>query len=280
MSLAIDSRSTSELAIRVQGRSAVVTGAGSGIGYAVAKALLQSGANVACWDIRLTPELQSLERQYGDRTAVMAVDVASVDEVEQAGLATAQRFGGVDIVVNCAGVMYKDKVGEIDMAAWDRIYSINVKGTLFVNQTLVPYLKRSGCGRIINIASMTALIGLETYAPYSSSKAAVSNMTKVMAAELAPFGVTVNALCPGWVDTPMLSALFDRIGEIHGLEREQAKDEVLRHVPQRRFIHPDEIAFAVLFLSSPLAQGISALDLSIDNGLANTFKPGLHMKHD
>lgn len=263
----------------VKERVAVVTGSSSGIGFAVVKALLEAGALVAGWDLQESESIRKLHKRYTKRLLTLRVDVSDETAVKRAAEVSVARFSQVDIVVNCAGIMYKDAIEDIDMEAWNRINDINLKGTLLVNKHLVPYVKQSRCGRIINISSMTALIGLETYIPYTASKAAVSGMTRALAAELAPYGVTVNAICPGWVDTPMLDGLFERIASIHGYDKERAKREVLDHVPQRRFIHPDEIAFSVLFLASPLAQGISGTDFLIDNGLTNTFKPGLHMRH-
>jgi NAD(P)-dependent dehydrogenase (short-subunit alcohol dehydrogenase family) len=265
--------------LNVKGRAAVVTGGGSGIGNAIVKALLQAGAHVASWDLKDSEALQALQQQYGDRLLSLQVDVADADAVKQAGEKTVSRFAKPDLIVNAAGIMYKRPLEEIELDAWDRIYNIHAKGTLLVSRFFAPYLKQSGNGRIINIASMTAIIGLETYMPYSSSKAAVANMTKVMAAELASYGVTVNAICPGWVETPMLEGLFDRIAEIHGYDRNKAIEEVLSHIPGKHFVHPDEIAFCVLFLASPMARSISAADFMIDSGLTNTFKPGLHMIH-
>jgi len=265
--------------IDVRGRIAVVTGGGSGIGFAVVSAFLESGARVSAWDLTIGDGLKELQAQYGNDLFAVQVDVTDEAAVRRAAEETVGRFGGADIVVNAAGIMYKDALGDIDSGKWDRIFNVHAKGTMLVSQSLLPYLKRSGCGRIINIASMTARIGLETYMPYSSSKAAVVNMTKVMAAETAPYGITVNAICPGWVDTPMTEMLYDRIAGMHGLTREEAKKAVLDHVPQKRLIPPREIAFSVLFLASPLAQCISASEFVMDHGLTNNFKPGFHMIH-
>lgn len=263
----------------VRGRIAVVTGGGSGIGFAIAEAFLESGARVSAWDLAVSDRLRQLQAQHGEALLSVQVDVTDEAAVRRAAEETVNRFGGADIIVNAAGIMYKDALGDIQSDKWDRIFNIHAKGTMLVSQYLLPYLKRSGCGRIINIASMTARIGLETYMPYSASKAAVVNMSKVMAAELAPYGITVNALCPGWVDTPMTEMMYDRIAGLHGLTREEAKEAILDHVPQKRLIPPREIAFSVLFLASPLAQCISASELVLDHGLTNNFKPGFHMIH-
>jgi 3-hydroxybutyrate dehydrogenase len=270
----------SNLQLNVKGRTAVVTGGGSGIGLTIVQALLHAGASVTAWDKTLSEPLQQLQQSNPDRLLALEVDVTDEQAIRQAAEKTAARHPVIDIVVNGAGIMYKEEIGKIDPKKWDLIYNIHAKGTMLVTQSLLPHLKQSKCGRIINIASMTARIGIETYMPYSSSKAAVVNISKVMAAELAPYGITVNAICPGWVNTPMTDLLYDRIATVHGIDREQAKKEILDFVPQKRMIPMEEIAFCVLFLASPLAQSISATEFVIDHGLTNNFKPGFHMVHN
>jgi NAD(P)-dependent dehydrogenase (short-subunit alcohol dehydrogenase family) len=263
--------------IDVKDRVAVVTGGSSGIGLAISKAFLLSGAFVINWDISENQSTEDLLRKFKGRFMTVITDISNEIEVKFATKKTVEEFSSIDIVVNNAGIMVKGAIDDLDLESWDRIYNINVKGTLLVAQNLIPYLKKSTRGRIINVSSMTSAIGMETYSPYSSSKAAVSNLTKVWALELAPYGITVNALCPGWVDTPMLEGLIDKISEIHYISKDQAKEKILRSIPQKRFIPPEELAFSVLFLSSPLCQGISGSDFFIDNGLTHTFIPGFHM---
>jgi len=260
------------------GKIAVVTGGSSGIGLEVSKAFLSHGAGVVNWDIRMTPETERLAREFPDRYRAVVADVTSEDSIRAAAAATLEAAGGVDIVVNCAGIIIKAPIEDIDMDAWDRIYAVNVKGTVMTIKHLTPALKRSKAGRIINISSMTANYGLETYSPYSTTKAAVSNLTKVLALELSPYGITVNALCPGWVQTPMLDqGLVAHLARLHGTDLETARREVLRFVPQHRFIPVEEIAFSVLYLAHPLAQSVSGTELRIDCGLTLTFTPGFHL---
>ncbi|GIP31619.1 SDR family NAD(P)-dependent oxidoreductase [Paenibacillus sp. J2TS4] len=273
------SSNLSRMTFDMSDRVAVVTGAGSGIGRAVAQALLEAGARVACWDIAENEEIGKGEELFGGRVMALKVDVSEEASVKLAVEQTLEKFGQADLVVNCAGIMYKSPLEDIDIKVWDKMYAVNVNGTLLVNKHLAPFLKKSRCGRIVNISSMTALIGLETYLPYSTGKAAVSSMTKIMAAELAPYGITVNALCPGWVDTPWLDKLIWKIASLHDCDFRTAEQMLLEHIPQQRYIHPDEIAFSVLFLAHPLAQGISGTDFVIDNGLTATFKPGLHLPY-
>lgn len=266
----------------LDGKTAVVTGASSGIGAAVRQALLDEGCRVANLDIT-TP--LAAHRAAGDsapddvrRSIFVETDVTSDASVAKAVGEVEQWAGAADILVNCAGIIAKQPVDEIDFTTWDRVFDVNLKGTVRMIRELTPQLTSSGSyGRVVNLSSMTANFGLETYSPYSASKAAVSNLTKVAALELAPFGVTVNALCPGWVDTPMAATgLIAHLAKLHGITPDEARERVLAFIPQHRFIRPEEIAHAVSFLASPLAQAISSTELRIDMGLTQTFTPGFH----
>lgn len=261
----------------LDGKTAVVTGASSGIGAAVRQAFLDEGCRVANLDIVAPPGDEGSQLD-GERSIFVATDVTNDQSVDDAVAVIEEWAGTADILVNCAGIIAKQPVDEIDFAIWDRVFDVNLKGTVRTIRGFTPQLISSGTyGRIINLSSMTANIGLETYSPYSASKAAVSNVTKVAALELAPFGVTVNALCPGWVDTPMAaSGLIAHLAKLHDITEVEAEDRVLAFIPQHRLIRPEEIAHAVMFLASPLAGAISSTELRIDLGLTETFTPGFH----
>ncbi|WP_066304073.1 SDR family NAD(P)-dependent oxidoreductase [Bacillus sp. FJAT-29814] len=257
----------------VNERNVVVTGGSSGIGLAISKAFLQKGANVSNWDIHLTDEVKQLLDEYPSRFQYLEVDVIEESSIIKAMENT---WGTVDVLINNAGIISKSPLESIRIEDWNRIYDINVRGTMLVTKNLVWKLRKSGTGRVINLSSMTAKIGLETYSLYSSTKAAVSNLTKVWALELAKDGITVNALCPGWADTAMKEKLVQGIAGIHNIPNDEAEELILEHVPQKRFIHPEEIAFCCLFIASTLAGAISGQELFIDTGLTNMFKPGVH----
>lgn len=257
----------------VKERYVVVTGGSSGIGLAICQAFLQKGANVSNWDIQQTDEVKQLLAQYPSSFQYLEVDVIEESAILKA---VGNTWGTVDVLINNAGIISKSPLENICAEDWNRIYDINVRGTMLVTKNLLRKLKVSGRGRVINLSSMTAKIGLETYSLYSSTKAAVSNLTKVWALELAKDGITVNALCPGWADTAMKGKLVQGIAGIHDIPNEKAEELILGHVPQKRFIQTEEIAFSCLFLASTLAQGISGQELFIDTGLTNMFKPGVH----
>lgn len=256
----------------LKGAVAVVTGASSGIGAAVVGALVDAGCRVHGFDLQ-PPGADAQHRHH-------AVDVTDDVSVTRAVEEVLEEGAPVRVLVNCAGIIAKQPIEALDFDVWDRVHDVNVKGTIRTIKALRTSLIASGGrGRIVNISSMTAGIGVETYAPYSASKAAVSNITKVFAAELAPFGVTVNALCPGWVATPMVAAgLTAHIAKIHDVTDDEAYEKIMSYVPQRRFIEPREIAHAVVSLAHPLAQAISAEEIRIDGGLTQTFTPGLHVR--
>ena len=140
-------------------------------------------------------------------------------------------------------------------------------------------MRQRGFGRLINISSMTAMIGMETYGAYSSSKAALGNLSRVWAAELAGDGITANSLCPGWLNTPMAAAaLVGHLAQIHGESAQAARERLLRAIPQRRLIEPEEVAAAAMFLATRLAAGINGAAIQIDTGLVETFAAGLHRR--
>lgn len=263
------------LELDVKDLNVLITGGTSGIGLEISKAFLNKGANVINWDLHVSSEVKDLCKNYPTHYNFYKMDVTDETAIQEAKKLVPMRL---DVLVNNAGIIIKSQLEEIESEDWDRIYKINVKGTMLTTKHLVSKLKNSQRGRIINLASMTSKIGLETYSLYSSTKAAVANLTKVWALELASHEITVNALCPGWVDTPMKEGLIQGIARIHQTSPEEAETLIQSHIPQKRFIQPAEIAFTCLFLASPLAKGINGQELYIDTGLTNMFTPGVHLK--
>ena len=266
------------IGIDVAGIRVAVTGASGVIGLAIAKAFLENGASVANWDLSESPEAKAAGDAHLGRYRFIQADLVEETQAKAAAQATAGAFGGIDVLVNNAGIIAKQEIEQLDTSTLDRLYRVNIRGAAFAAKYAVPYLKKSGRGRIINMSSVQALLGMETYTPYTFTKAALSGMTRVWALELAGYGITVNAICPGWADTGMTrTALVERMAGLHGLPIEAARELILSYVPQHRLIDPDEIAFAALFLASTLGAAVNGVDLSLDAGVANCAKAGLSM---
>jgi 3-hydroxybutyrate dehydrogenase len=176
-------------------------------------------------------------------------------------------FGRIDILVNNAGVIYKSPIEDMDLENWKRVVDVNLTGPVIVTKAVVPELKKRKWGRIVNLSSMQALIGTPTYSAYSATKAGLSELTRVWAAELASFGITVNAICPSYVETPMMERSLERLSVERGISKEEAMEHFLQPIPQKRLLKPQEIAFIVLFLCSPLAAGITGHDLVVAAGM-------------
>ena len=251
--------------IDVKDRVAMITGGARGIGLAIARGFLEHGAVVHLVDLDPAGEqVDQLHRSgplhahRGDVTAPASIQTC-VEKIVRVS-------GRIDILVNCAGIIYKDLVENLDVAAWQRVMDINVTGTMLAARAVVPIMKEKRWGRIINISSMQALMGTPQYSAYTASKAAVRGLTRVWAMELVSYNITVNDLCPSFVRTPLLERAVEKLRQTEGISLEEAKERFIGLVPQKRFLEPDEIAFTALFLSSPLAQGITGSSIAIAAG--------------
>ncbi len=257
--------------LSLKDKVAWVTGAGRGLGRAIVKALLENDARVIASDLAFEDEKgishPNLFLVKGDVTIE-----SDVNEMVRRG---EERFGKVDILVNNAGIINKGSLDAIDSRQWHQILEVNLTGPTFCARGVTPRMKKQGWGRIINISSMMGIIGAETYSGYAATKGALLSITRVWAAELAAFGITVNAICPAWIETSMLPALINRIADLHQLNREEAAQKILSVVPHRRFIDPSEVGFAVLFLCSDASKSINGHGLVIDGGLTSVMAPGL-----
>jgi len=238
------------------GRVAVVTGAARGIGKAAAEVLHKAGAAVAIADLD-QPGAADVARSLGERALGLYVDVSNAEAVQAMVDQVVKVFGGVDILVNSAGICKRGRILEIPEEEWDQLLAINLKGTFLCCRAALPSMIERGWGRIVNIASISGKIGgLMVGVHYAASKGGVLALTKGLAREAAPQGITVNAVCPALVDTDMSSLFTDE-----ELER------YIATVPLRRLGKPEDVAQAVLYLCSEEASYITGEVLDINGGL-------------
>jgi NAD(P)-dependent dehydrogenase (short-subunit alcohol dehydrogenase family) len=251
-------------------RVAVVTGGGRGIGRAIALALAGGGARVALL-ARSRSRLDDAAAAIagaGGRAHPIACDVTSKGAVEAAFEEAANVLGPIDVLVNSAGVADSAPFGRLDEAQWDRTIAVNLKGTFLCTQAAIGGMVARGSGRVINIASVAGLIGVPYTAAYCASKHAVVGLTRSVAIELARTGVTVNAICPGFVETDMAADAIARIVRTTGRTEQQARQALEAMSPQRRFVRPEEVAAVALFLASDEAAGLTGQAIAVDGGQA------------
>lgn len=238
----------------LDGQVALVTGGGTGIGAAIARRFAAEGAAVAVMGRR--PEL--LEAVAADIGGLAVPgDVTKPDDVRRVVATAVGRLGGLDIVVNNAGA---------ESSEWDATLAVNVTGPYLVAREAVPRLVERGGGAVVNIASVAGLVAGPDGTAYATSKAAVIMLTRSLAVELGPKGIRVNALCPGWVRTPMSEREMDELAAARGVTREEAFSLVSAELPLRRVAEPEEIAAACLFLASQEASFVTGAVLVADGG--------------
>src|SRR5512143_3515324 len=204
--------------LSMKDKVAFVTGAGRGLGQAIVKAFLENDAKVVASDLAFENEKELSHPNI----FLTKGDVTVESDVNEIVTEAVHRFGNVDILVNNAGIIYKDFVEAVDSRKWHQILEVNLTGPMFFARAVTPQMKSRRWGRIINISSMMGIMGAETYSGYAATKGGLLSLTKVWAAELAVYGITVNAICPAWIETSMLPALIDRIADLHKLNREDA----------------------------------------------------------
>jgi len=255
----------------LKGKTALVTGATSGIGLGVARALAAQGANLlingfgepAAIDALTT----DLARRHGVDVVHSGADMAWPEEIAAMVAQGAARFGAIDIVVNNAGIQYTAALEDFPVGQWDRILAINLSAAFHVMRAVLPAMRARGWGRIVNLASAHGLVASASKSAYVAAKHGLLGLTKVAALETARTGITCNAVCPGWVLTPLVQKQIDDVAARDGLPVETAKARLLAEKqPSLEFATPEQIGGVVTFLCSPAADQVRGASISVDGG--------------
>jgi 3-hydroxybutyrate dehydrogenase len=255
----------------LHGKSAIVTGSTSGIGLGIAAALAAEGCDImlngfgdaaAIADVR-----QRLAERHGVRVAYSPADMSKPAEIREMVKATVEEWGGVDILVNNAGIQHVAKVVDFPEDRWDAVIAINLSASFHATKAALPHMTAKGWGRIINIASAHGLVASGEKAAYVTAKHGLVGLTKVIAIEAANSGVTCNAICPGWVLTPLVQKQIETRAAAQGIPYQQAHDDLLREKqPMLQYTTPEKIGGLAVFLCGEAASTMTGAALSIDGG--------------
>jgi 3-hydroxybutyrate dehydrogenase len=255
----------------LEGRTALVTGSTSGIGLGIARGLAAQGAAVALNGFGDPAEVEALRRAIADEHGVRAhhsgADMGRPDQIAAMVAEVRDALGAVDILVNNAGIQHTDPVHEFPPERWDAIIAVNLSAPFHAIRAALPAMLERGWGRIINVASAHGLVASANKSAYVAAKHGLVGLTKVVALETAATGVTCNAICPGWVLTPLVQKQIDARAERDGIGAEEAARALLAEKqPSGAFVTPEQLAGLAVFLCSDAAAQIRGASLSVDGG--------------
>jgi 3-hydroxybutyrate dehydrogenase len=255
----------------LKGKTALVTGSTSGIGAAIAQNLASQGANIILNGFgdatQIEAERRKLASTYGVKVIYDGADLSDQASIEAMMKHADQEFGGVDILVNNAGIQFVAPIDEFPIEKWHAILGLNLTAIFHTIRLALPHMKANKWGRIINVASAHALVASPFKSAYVSAKHGIAGLTKTVALEVATDGITCNAICPGYVWTPLVEKQIPETAKARGITEEQVINDVLLHAqPTKKFVTVEEVAALAGFLSNDIAASITAAIIPIDGG--------------
>jgi 3-hydroxybutyrate dehydrogenase len=255
----------------LQGRKAVVTGSTSGIGLGIVRALAAEGASIVLSGSRVASEAEELRADLTDEFGVAVhyeqADLSQTDECDAFIARCQERLGAIDILVNNAGIQFTAPVEEFPVERWNRIIALNLSAAFYTIRAALPGMKKRGWGRLINIGSTHSLVASANKAAYVAAKHGLIGLTKVIALETADTGITCNAICPGWVLTPLVQAQIDARAVKQGVSAAMAERDLLSEKqPSLRFTTVDQIGALAVFLCGEGASNMTGSALPVDGG--------------
>jgi len=260
-----------EQKVNLKGKHALVTGSTSGIGLGIAERLAQEGVHLLINGFGDAADIEALRQRlagdYGVEVVYDGADMSQGADIARLMAEAAERTGGIDIVVNNAGIQHVSPVEEFPEAKWDAIIAINLSSAFHTTKAAMPYMKRRKWGRIVNIASAHGLVASPFKSAYVAAKHGIMGFTKTIALECAQDGVTVNAICPGYVLTPLVEKQIPDTAKARGLTEEQVKRDVLLAAqPTKQFVTVEQIAATTVFLCSDAAASITGSHIAVEGG--------------
>ena len=251
----------------LKGKTALVTGSTSGIGLGIAKALARQGASIVLNGFGDAEGPQSQVRELGVKVAYHGADMSKPAQIDEMMNYAAAQFGRVDILVNNAGIQHVARVEDFPPEKWDAIIAINLSSAFHASRLALPAMRAANWGRVINIASVHGLVASAEKSAYVTAKHGLVGLTKVIALENATTGVTCNAICPGWVLTPLVQQQVDARAKANGCSIEEAKKQLLAEKePSLQFTTPEELGELAVFFCSPAANNVRGVAWNMDGG--------------
>ena len=255
----------------LNGKSAVITGSTSGIGLGIARAFAEAGANIMFNGFGSSPGVDvtraQFEKNFKIKTGFSGADMSKHDDIAEMIEEARRAFGQIDILVNNAGIQHVEAIETFPVAKWDAIIAIDLSAAFHTIRAVIPEMKARGWGRIINIASAHGLVASPFKSAYVAAKHGIVGLTKTVALEVAEHGITVNAICPGYVLTPLVEKQIPETAHARMLTEEQVVHDVLLHAqPTRKFVTTEEIGALSVFLCQDTAKSITGTALPVEGG--------------